>query len=93
MEYLKSFVSETSIDLDCFHGDIVKTISIEPGSLYAFGDGINLSFTHEVHPSENRICIVIWGQIEEMVDDSGWEIPSHDEIVRMMKKSKKRYIK
>jgi hypothetical protein len=60
---------------------------LDPGSVYAFGEAINLSFTHKVvEDSKNtndRISIILWGTIKNAKNDSGWTFPTNKELDTM----------
>jgi len=83
--------------VNIFTGDI-ETFNIPGGSVYAFGEGVNLAFKHAVRKRNQvnlkcttaeteRISIVLWGKVAKpnFHNNSGWEFPDKEKLEEMKK--------
>lgn len=83
--------------VNIFTGD-VETFNIPGGSVYAFGEGVNLAFKHAVRKRNQvniksttaeteRISIVLWGKVAKpnFHNNSGWEFPDQEKLEEMKK--------
>ena len=83
--------------VNIFTGE-VETFNIPGGSVYAFGEGVNLAFKHAVRKRDHvnikpttveteRISIILWGKVTKpnFYNNSGWEFPNKEKLEEMKK--------